>query len=76
LRPSKQHQKRYQQQAVNVNLNSDGGGSSQKPKLPVQLPLDISDPSLINPHYGINDRQPTNPLTDNSVDLVTPFFKL
>jgi hypothetical protein len=30
---------------------------------------------LINPHYGINDRQPTNPLTDNSIDIMTPFLQ-
>ncbi len=31
--------------------------------------------SLINLHYGINDRQPTNPLTDTATDLLTPFIQ-
>ena len=74
-RPSKQHQKQYQHQTVNVNVNSDGGGSSQKSKLPTQIPLNIFDPSLITPHYGINDRQPTNPMTDASTDVITPFLQ-
>ena len=74
-RPSKQHQKQYQHQTVNVNVNSDGGGSSQKSKLPAQIPLNIFDPSLITPHYGINDRQPTNPMTDASTDVITPFLQ-
>ncbi len=30
---------------------------------------------MINPHYGINDRQPANPLTDPSIDLMTPFLQ-
>ncbi len=33
------------------------------------------DPSLINPHYGINDRQPTNPLTDAATDLMTSLIQ-
>jgi hypothetical protein len=37
--------------------------------------INIFDPSLINSHYGINDRQPTNPPTDNSIDLMTPFLQ-
>jgi len=75
-RPSKQHQKQYQHQTVNVNVNSEGGGSSsQRPKLPSQIPLNIFDPSLINPHYGINDRQPSNPTTDIMTDLITPFLQ-
>ncbi len=60
-RPSKQHQKQYQHQTVNVNVNSGGGGSSHKPQMPIQLPSNLFDPSLINPHYGVNDRQSTNP---------------
>jgi hypothetical protein len=43
--------------------------------MPIQLPSNIFDPSLINPHYGINDRQPANPLTDPSIDLMTPFLQ-
>jgi hypothetical protein len=73
-RPSKQHQ--YQHQTVNVNVNSDGGGgsTSRKPHLPIQLPTSIFDPSLVTPHYGINDRQPVNPQTDTT-DLLTPFLQ-
>ena len=58
-----------------MNVNSDGGGSSRKPQLPVQIPTTIFDPSLVNPRYGINDRQPSNPLTDASVDIITPFLQ-
>ena len=61
-RPSKNHQKQYQHQTVNVNVNGGGGDeSSRKPQIPAQIPSYIFDPSLINPHYGINDRQPVNP---------------
>ena len=74
-RPSKQHQKQYQHQTVNVNVNSDGGGSSHKPQIPAQIPTNIFDPSLVNPRYGINDRQPSNPLTDASVDIIAPFLQ-
>ena len=75
-RPSKkQHQHQQQKQIVNVNVNSDGGGSSRKPQIPLQIPSTIYDPSLITPHYGINDRQPTNPLTDPSTDLMTPLLQ-
>jgi hypothetical protein len=74
-RPSKNHQKQYQHQTVNVNVNSDGGGSSRKPQLPVQIPTTIFDPSLLNQHYGINDRQPVNPPTNTNPDMITPFLQ-
>jgi hypothetical protein len=35
----------------------------------------LYDPSLITPHYGINDRQPVNPFTDAATDLMTPFIQ-
>ena len=75
-RPSKQHQhqKQNQKQIVNVNVGGGGGGSSGPKTIPIpfQLPSTIYDPSLITPNYGINDRQPTNPLTDAANDLMTP----
>ena len=74
-RPSKNHQKQYQHQTVNVNVNSDGGGSSKKPQLPVQIPSTIFDPSLLNPHYGINDRQPVNPPANTTPDMITPLLQ-
>ena len=78
-RPHKQHQQQHQQQKqiVNVNVNGGGGGGGGNKTIPVpfQLPSTIYDPSLITPHYGINDRQPTNPLTDASTDLMTPFIQ-
>ena len=72
-RPSKQHQQQHQ--IVNVNVNSDGGGSSRRPQMPAQLPINLFDPSLINPHYGINDRQPINPLIDAATDFMTPVLQ-
>ena len=77
-RPSKQHQHQQQKQIVNVNVNGGGGGGGGGSKtipVPFQLPSTIYDPSLITPHYGINDRQPTNPLTDAATDLMTPFIQ-
>ena len=76
-RPSKQHQKQYQHQTVNVNVNGGGGGGGGNKTIPVpiQLPSTIYDPSLIAPHYGINDRQPVNPLTDAASDLMTPLIQ-
>ena len=77
-RPSKQHQKQHQQQKqiVNVNVNGGGGGGGNKTiPVPIQLPSTIYDPSLIAPRYGINDRQPVNPLTDAATDLMTPFIQ-
>jgi len=59
-----QHQKQNQKQVVNVNVGGGGGGGGSKTTtipVPFQLPSTIYDPSLITPHYGINDRQPTNP---------------
>ena len=76
-RPSKQKQHQQQHQIVNVNVGGGGGGGGSKTTIPVpiQLPSTIYDPSLITPHYGINDRQPTNPLTDAATDLMTPFIQ-
>ena len=79
-RPHKQHQQQHQQQKqiVNVNVNGGGGGGGGGNKtipVPFQLPSTIYDPSLITPHYGINDRQPVNPLTDAATDLMTPFIQ-
>ena len=78
-RPSKQHQKQKQtqKQIVNVNVGGGGGGNIGPKTIPVpfQLPSTIYDPSLITPHYGINDRQPVNPLTDASIDLMTPVIQ-
>jgi hypothetical protein len=77
-RPSKQHQhqKQNQKQIVNVNVNGSGGGSKTTTiPVPFQLPSTIYDPSLITPYYGINDRQPVNPLTDAATDLMTPFIQ-
>jgi hypothetical protein len=78
-RPHKQHQHQHQQQKqiVNVNVNGGGGGGGGNKTIPVpfQLPSTIYDPSLITPHYGINDRQPVNPLTDAATDLMTPFIQ-
>jgi hypothetical protein len=39
------------------------------------LPSTIYDPSLITPNYGINDRQPVNPLIDAANDLMTPLIQ-
>ncbi len=65
--------------AVNAYVNvGGGGGGGSGPKtipIPFQLPSTIYDPSLITPNYGINDRQPTNPLTDAANDLMTPFIQ-
>jgi hypothetical protein len=78
-RPSKQHQhqKQNQKQVVNVNVGGGGGGGGGPKTIPIpfQLPSTIYDPSLITPHYGINDRQPTNPLTDAANDLMTPVIQ-
>jgi hypothetical protein len=76
-RPSKQHQHQQQKQIVNVNVNGGGGGGGGNKTIPIpfQLPSTIYDPSLITPHYGINDRQPVNPLTDAATDLMTPFIQ-
>jgi len=69
--------KQKQTQNVHININGVGGesGGNKKPSLPAQLPLSIFNPSLIQPDYGINDRQPVNPLTDSSPDLKTPFIQ-
>ncbi len=75
---NKQHQKENQKQIVNVNVGDGGGGGNNGPKtipIPFQLPSTIYDPSLITPHYGINDRQPTNPLTDAATNLMTPVIQ-
>ena len=79
-RPNKQHQhqKQNQKQIVNVNVNTGGGGGGGGNKaIPIssQIPLSIYDPSLVAPHYGINDRQPTNPLIDATTDIMTPYLQ-
>ena len=71
-RPTKQKQHQQQHQIVNVNVGGGGGGGgggSHTIPVPVQLPSTIYDPSLIQPHYGINDRQPVNPLLDAASDF-------
>ena len=73
-RPSKQHQQQHQ--IVNVNVGGGGGGGGNKTiPIPFQLPSTIYDPSLITPNYGINDRQPVNPLIDAATDLMTPLIQ-
>ncbi len=78
-RPSKQkqHQHQQQKQIVNIDVNGGcgGGGGNKTIPVPIQLPSTMYDPSLIAPHYGINDRQPTNPLIDAATDLMTPFIQ-
>jgi hypothetical protein len=77
-RPSKQHQHQQQKQVVNLNVNGGGGGGGGGNKaipIPFQLPSTMYDPSLITPHYGINVRQPVNPLTDAANDFMTPFIQ-
>ena len=76
-RPHKQHQHQQQHQTINVNIGGGGGGGngesgSKQIPMPYQLPY---DPSLITPNYGINDRQPTNPLIDATKDLMTPLMQ-
>ena len=74
--------KQKQHQTVNVkvvNNNGGGGGGGRDKKItipvPFQLPSTVYDPSLVQPHYSINDRQPVNPLTDAATDLMTPFIQ-
>ena len=43
--------------------------------VPFQLPSTIYDSSLVQPNYGINNRQPVNLLSDASTDLMTPFIQ-
>ena len=69
-----------QKQSQSININIGGGGDDnnsrkRNPSLPVQLPTSIFNPSLITPEYGINNRQPVNPLTDTTTDLITPFLQ-
>ena len=72
----KQHQT-VNVKVVNNNGGGGGGGGDKKITIPVpfQLPSTVYDPSLVQPHYGINDRQPVNPLTDAATDLMTPFIQ-
>jgi hypothetical protein len=74
-RPSKQHQQQHQIVNVNVGGGGGGGGGNKTIPIPFQLPSTIYDPSLITPNYGINDRQPVNPLTDAATDLMTPLIQ-
>jgi hypothetical protein len=39
------------------------------------MPTTLFDPSLLNPHYGINDRQPVNPPAHTVPDMITPFLQ-
>ncbi len=43
--------------------------------VPFQFPSTIYDPSLRTPYYGINDRQPVDPLTDAANDLIRPMIQ-
>ncbi len=66
----KKKKKQYQHQTINVDVNSSGNDSTtRKQHQPnqMQLPLSVYDSSLVSPHYGINDRQPTNPLVDAEI---------
>jgi hypothetical protein len=74
-RPPKQYQQQHQVVNVNVSGGGGGGGGSHTVPVPFQLPSTIYDPSLITPHYGINDRQPVNPLLDAASDLMTPLIQ-
>jgi len=69
--------KQKQSQSININIGGGDDNNSRRrnPSLPVQLPTSIFNPSLITPDFGINDRQPVNPLTDTTTDLLTPFFQ-
>ncbi len=60
---------------VNVGGGGGGGGGPKTIPIPFYLPSTIYDPSLMTPHYGINDRQPANPLTDAANDLMTPVIQ-
>jgi len=62
--------KQNQHQIVNVNVNS-GDGEKKRPTSIPQIPLNIFDPSLITPHYGINDRQPVNPPNPDIPDMTS-----
>jgi hypothetical protein len=65
-------QKQKQSQVVNIKINNgggDGGGSSSHSRPPQQIPLNIFDPSLITPHFGISNRQPVNPPYPENVDM-------
>ncbi len=71
--------KQYQHQTINLKVNSSGNDSTtwkqHQPKQ-MQLPLSVYDSSLVSPHYGINDRQPTNPfVVDAATDFMTLFFQ-
>lgn len=72
-------QKQNQHQIVNVTVNNgDGGGGGDKKRAgPIPLPpLNIFDPSLITPHYGVNDRQPVNPPDPENVDMTELLTRL
>ena len=66
-----------QHQIVNVTVNNgDGAGVKKKPASIPQIPLNIFDPSLITPHYGVNDRQPVNPPDPENVDMTELLTRL
>ncbi len=56
-----------------VGMEAEAVEVIKKIPVPFQLPSTIYEPSLITPHYGINDRQLINPLT--ATDLITPFIQ-
>jgi hypothetical protein len=65
-------QKQKQNQTVNIHINNgDGGsgGSRKSQSIIPQLASTIFDPSLVLPHYGINDRQPVNPPDPDGQDF-------
>ena len=71
-------QKQKQNQIVNVTVNNGdgGGGGSKRPGQIPLPPLNIFDPSLITPHYGVNDRQPVNPPDPENVDMTELLTRL
>ena len=70
-------QKQNQHQIVNVTVNNGDGGGGKKKAAPIpQIPLNIFDPSLITPHYGVNDRQPVNPPDPENVDMTELLTRL
>jgi len=70
-------QKQHQHQIVNVTVNNGDGGNVKKKASPIpQIPLNIFDPSLITPHYSINNRQPVNPPDPENVDMTELLTRL
>ena len=61
---------------VNNNGGDGGGGGKRIPGPLPQPPLNIFDPSLITPYYGINNRQPVNPPDPENVDMTELITRL